>query len=533
MKVFARILMLTGAVVLASSVSSYAVAVWFGDQSYTSLEELDLALEEGDISETEYDILVGAFLSGALPDSTDYLDIRLVDKAEFQEQPQRREEFGLRYRATLIQDLDADYGIRRYDRLRYQRNGWKSELSLERNESGGEIIRSRYVDYRRGGRQVTLGSYSLKLGQGVTIGNSPFTSKLRDNGTLGQSFLLPVKNRENGILIKLDQKNTRFSLFASQLEGADYYRRSAGGMVAVDFSAAETGLIFLHQQIGDRHGNSHRANFLAPAFAIKYGAVKLAGESSFELGGGSAHLYSIESSGSGAVLRQQLLLLSYSTQYRNPQSGGYAYSDYEQIELNDFDFSYSDKRSGRIGIALSSRYKAGKNMMVRGDVVRWRNRIDDRQCVAARGLVKFSRRGGFLKEVSLRGIWEDFDLTNRIADQRRLISTTFRLDLQEKQEVRFYSRWEERRSGSSPKYPLRLQCDWKGAISRNIRGGIGSYYYDPDSRRRGDDYLAVYLEQNVRQTNWVDLTFRCKSRYYRVEARWRDWEVRAEADVHY
>lgn len=535
MKLLARAIVLACVVGVVFSGSSYAIPVWYGERYYTSLAELDLALEAGEITETEYGILAEVYLSGVLPDSTEYLDIEFEEEREVITPSGnglvRREPFGLRYRGSLIQDLESEYGFRRYDRFALRRNGWYCGLSFEQQSGEDALVRSRSVTYRHSTGQVTVGSYSLKLGQGVTIGNSAFSRRLRSYGSLSESFLLPLKNRENGVLVEQRVRGLGMSLFISQLKGQEFTRRAVGGEIEFNHDYSNVGVIVLNQGIGREGEIARRVDYVAPNFRLRVNEFEVEGESSMMLSGGNAHVYSI--SGDFEEVRQQLVIFSYARGYLNPQSGGFAYSDYEQAEIEGVGFSYSDKRSGRIGIAVSTEWRAAPRVTMQGDLVRWQSRKDDRQCIAGRGLVSITDVSKTFSEMIVRGVWEDFSLTEISGDGKRLISVSTLLRFGGDRRLRFYGKVGRRESSAGRRYPLRLQFDLRGLLESIPVVDFGGYYYDPDQGSADDEYVALYLQQEQGYENWLRFAVRWRTRYHFGERRWRDWELRVSADVRY
>ncbi len=509
---------------LVSAAPHSLTSVWFGGREYDDLAELDRARGAGEISDEEYEILTEALLTGEVSDSASYLGITLEEAV-----PQRTGPRRLGYRGTLVQPLEEGGEYRRYDLIDFKQNEWECELDFEQRGAEPVLIRSRSISYKRGRTQLTLGSYSLKLGRGVAVGNAVFTSTLRREGSLVESLLLPVKNRENGFKGGTVIGPLAMTIFHSQLEGKEFYRKSSGGEVSLQMEKGAIGFIAMRQSVGAIGGESLVRHFIGPALAIEWAHLQCAGESSFLIDGGGGHSYSLEYNFEG--VKQEVGVFSYSRGYRNPQSGGYAYSDYEQMEIGEIALSFSDKRSGRIGVTLSTLYAPTKVIRVQADLVRWRNRLDERECVAARGGVVLKPASGFLRDISVRGVWEDFDIAGAGVDQNRYLSTTTRFRLSTESDLKFYARLQERNSSSGRRLPVRIQADFRREMGRSLAARAGVYLYDPDWGVTADQYGGWYVEQVWQRELLFELATRVGSRYQPNADGWSDWEVRMVAEA--
>jgi hypothetical protein len=316
-------------------------------------------------------------------------------------------------------------------------------------------------------------------------------------------------------------------LFVSDLAGADFQRTAFGTFVEIDRAKRTVGLIFASQHLGRNTGDRVRDEYLAPYFCFAAKSLTLSGESSFGLGSSPAHVFqaAIERS----RIKQELTFFSYARNYQNLQSGGYAYSDYETTTIAPLDFSYSDKRAGRIGVATSSTLEITSDVDVGVGLVRWNNRIDNRRCVAAKASASSRRLAGKRGQFRLRMIWEDFDLAAG-TESRQLISTSARTSLTRKVEFEGTVKTERRRRSGTLSFPFAAEVDLLWQQSGNLATAIALRYYNPDVANAATDYAQLTIGEKLTRFKLFSLWIKTQTRYLFDRQRLDGWEARVYLD---
>ncbi|TFH64284.1 MAG: hypothetical protein E4G91_06270, partial [Candidatus Zixiibacteriota bacterium] len=329
-------------------------------------------------------------------------------------------------------------------------------LSFELRNQKQLLFRSRSLRYKYSAGEVILGSYDLRLGQGVTQGLGSYHTQLHEDNDFGSSLRLPIKNRHNGILIRQRFGVIRTGLLLSNIEGADFHRTAIGSFVEIGQSKRSAGVVFLRQQLGSNGDAKLHQEYFAPYFRFSARTLTLSGESSFGLGSSAAHVYQAEIV--RRRVRQDFTFFSYARSYHNLQSGGYAYSDYEELSFDAINFSYRDKRAGRVGLATSSTLEIVVNVDIGVSFVRWNNRLDNRHCAAAKGGLAMDKFAGTRNKIIVRAIWENLDLTAD-SSSRHLVSLSTQSPIGRSVEVESQWKFERRVRSGAPTSPFSVRAD--------------------------------------------------------------------------
>jgi hypothetical protein len=501
--------------------------VYFHEYTYTTLDELDQALEAGDITYDDYLLLMESFLGSpdndTLTDETTKLEI--VDTVAAA--ADRKSRLRLSYRGSLQQKLEKERAFVRYDRLACEWGRLRLDLSFELRNQEQLLFRSRSLRYKHTGGEVTAGSYSLRLGQGVTQGLGSYHTLLHEDNDFGSSLRLPIKNRHNGILIRQRFGAIQTGLWLSDVRGADLYRTAIGSFVEIGKSKRSAGVIFLRQQIGREGNTNQHQEYLAPYFRLSAKALTLSGESSFGLGSSAAHVYQadIES----RRIRQDFTFFSYARGYQNLQSGGYAYSDYEELSIDDINFSYRDKRTGRVGLAMSSTTEITKDVDIGVSLVRWNNRMDNRRCAAVKANLAMDRFAGTHNKVVVRAIWENLDLT-AASSSRRLVSLSTQSPLGRSFEVESQLKIESRVRSGSTTSPFNVRIDLLWRVFHDLAVTVTLKYYNPDIDRSANDYFHFAVGQKLIRQKAFSLWVKAQTKYLFDRQRLDVWEARINCE---
>jgi hypothetical protein len=505
--------------------SATATPGFFLDQVYQALDQLDQALESGDIDYSDYETLVESFIMSPFGDiEADQETIlkgadSLADVATG---------VRLRYRGSVAQKLGVDRGYTRYHRMSANLRMVSLDLSVEQRNPGETLVRSRSVAFKHARGQVILGSYNLKIGNGLTVGNGRYVSELRRRDHFGSSLVQPVMNHENGLLVRQKISLCDGTLFVSRIEGDEFYNLVYGSALEFRTRRQNLGVVFIGQQLGQFHGSRQVDNYLAPFVSLSSGGLKFVGESSFGLRAAVAHWYQLEVRNQNT--RHEAAFFSYGQDYHNLQSGGYAYSDYRQTRIDEIGLTYSDKRSGRVGASLSSRAEFADQAVIGATFVRWQDRIDGRQCAAAMLNLADKTLARNSLSISVRAIWEDFDL-ERHSNNRRLVSVTTGWKLTPRLTLESNHKIERRLRSGRILYPFRTRFDFQWAITKAIFGTATLDYHDSDLRVGNDRTLGISVGQKITRSRFFSFWIKGQTRYWVDRQVARDWELRVYCDL--
>jgi hypothetical protein len=515
-------------ILLCADAHIYATTpVSFHESTYTTLDQLDQALEEGEISYDDYLLLMESFLGSPYDDILTDENIKLESADTVAAVDNGKSRLRLSYHGSLQQKLEKERGFVRYDRLACEWGKLRLDLSFELHNQKQLIFRSRSLRYRHSGGEVILGSYDLRLGQGVTQGLGSYHTQLHEDSDFGSSLRLPIKNRHNGILIRQHFGAIQTGLLLSDIEGADFYRTAIGSFVEIGQPKRSAGVVFLRQQLG-RNGNTKRhQEYFAPYFRFSAKTLTLSGESSFGLGSSAAHMYREEIE--RRRVRQDITFFNYARDYQNLQSGGYAYSDYEELSIDDIGFSYRDKRAGRVGLATSSTLEIVDDVDVGLSLVRWNNRLDNRRCAAAKASLAMDKFAGTRNKIIVRAIWENFDL---IADSsnRRLVSVSTKSPISRSVEVESQWKFERRMRSGTPTSPFSVRADLLWRVFRDLAATVTLKYYNPNLGRSSSDYFHFAVGQKLTRLKAFSLWIKAQTKYLFDQQRLDVWEARVNCD---
>jgi len=512
---------------LCADVHIYATTpVYFHENTYTTLDQLDQALEEGEITYDDYLLLMESFLGSddddILTDET--IKLKSADTVAAVEGGKSR--LRLSYHGSLQQKLEKELAFVRYDRLACEWGKLRLDLSFELRNQKQLLFRSRSLRYKHSGGELIVGSYDLRLGQGVTQGLASYHKPLHEDNDFGSSLRLPIKNRHNGVLIRQHLGDIQAGLLFSDIEGADFYRTAIGTFVEIGQSKRSAGVIFLRQQLG-RKGTKQHQEYFAPYFRFSARTLTLSGESSFGLGSSAAHVYQVEIE--HRRIRQDFTFFSYAQGYKNLQSGGYAYSDYEDLSIDDIGFTYRDKRAGRVGLATSSTLEIIDDVDVGVSLVRWNNRLDNRRCAAAKASLAMDRFAGTRNKIIVRAIWENLDLTAD-SSSRRLVSLSTQSPISRSVEMESQWKFERRVRSGSPTSPFSVRTDLLWRVLRDLAATVTLKYYNPNLGRSSSDYFHFAVGQKLTRLKAFSLWVKAQTKYLIDRQRLDVWEARVNCD---
>jgi hypothetical protein len=510
----------------AAAPVSATIPVYFHERTYATLDELDQALEEGEITYDDYLLLMEHFLASDDDDIPTDETIKLKSADTVADVEGGKSRLRLSYHGSLQQKLDEDRAFVRYDRLACEWGKLHLDLSFELRNQKQLLFRSRSLRYKHSGGEVILGSYNLRLGQGVTQGLGSYHTQLHEDNDFGSSLRLPIKNRHNGILIRQHLGSIQTGLLLSDIEGADYYRTAIGSFVEIGQSKRCAGVVFLRQQLG-RNGAKQHQEYFAPYFRFSARTLTLSGESSFGLGSSAAHVYQAEIERSR--VRQDFTVFSYARGYQNLQSGGYAYSDYEDLSIDDIGFTYRDKRAGRVGLATSSTLEIIDDVDIGVSLVRWNNRLDNRHCAAVKASLAMDRFAGTRNKIIVRAIWENLDLTAD-SSSRRLVSLSTQSPISRSVEVESQWKLERRVRSGAPTSPFSVRADLLWLVFHDLAATVTLKYYNPNLGRSSNDYFQFVVGQKLTRLKAFSLWVKAQTKYLFDRQRLDVWEARVNCD---
>jgi hypothetical protein len=228
-------------------------------------------------------------------------------------------------------------------------------------------------------------------------------------------------------------------------------------------------------------------------------------------------------------LSQSFTLFSYAKSYQNLESGGYAYSDYDDATVDEVGLEYREKRAGRRGIAIGQTLNFHPEKLT-AQLVRWENRLDDRQCVAARLTFEQSNRFRILRKFRLQAIYQDLDIEHG-ADTRKLI--TISTELQPSTSIVYENQHkvEQRVLAGRKKYPFRSRHDLAWRINSNLESTVMINYYNSDLSSEGNDQLTLAAGQELQAGRDFRFSGRLQTRYKFATEKLDNWELRINLEV--
>jgi hypothetical protein len=501
--------------------------VLFHENTYTTLDQLDQALAEGEINYDDYLLLMESFLGSPAEDVFTDETIRQKSADTVTAVEGGISRLRLSYHGSLQQKLEKERDFVRYDRLACEFGKIRLDLSFELRNQKQLLFRSRSLRYKHTGGEVILGSYNLRLGQGVTQGLGSYHTQLHEDGDFGSSLRLPIKNRHNGILIRQRFDIISTGLLLSDIEGMDFYRTAIGSFIEVGQPKRSVGIVFLRQQLGRSDSTKQHQEYLAPYFRFSAKTLTLSGESSLGLGSSAAHVYQMEIE--RRRVRQDFTYFNYGRGYRNLQSGGYAYSDYDELSIDGINFSYRDKRAGRVGVATSSTLEIAEDVDIGMSLVRWNSRLDNRRCAAAKASLTMDKFAGTCNKIIVRMIWENFDLAAD-SSSRRLVSLSTQSPFGRSVEMESQWKFERRVRSGAATSPFSIRTDLQWRVFRNLAATMTSKYYNPNLGYSSSDYFHFAIGQKLTRLKAFTLWVKAQTKYLIDRQRLDVWEARVNCD---
>ena len=497
--------------------------IYFSDQVFRSLDQLDEALANGEISQEYYDDVLAEFV-GPVPIESLVRDDVLQQQRVVAENRQFPE---LYYRADYRQGLEREFATTRYDRFALAGRKYSVTASLEKRSNRSYLVRDFEFSVRRPYWKIEIGNINPSYASGLTVGRSGLHHELHSADDFGSSILFPTQNRKNGVAFSREFRSSRLSTFASRVEGSRFHGQSLGSDFAVDIGKAELGLVMLRQQFGEFGVRSRTINYLAPHFQAGELFRVLTTESSFQLGGASAHFVQFEMK--SRPLTQSYAIFSYGTKFQNLESGGYAYSDYDEATLDEVGLEYREKRAGRRGIAIEQSFRF-RYESLNAQLVHWQNRLDDRQCVAGRLTFEQSNRLKILNRIRLQAFYQDLDIEHA-TDTRKVVALSTELDPSSSFIYENQYKIEQRVLNGAKKYPFRSRHDFSLKINPQLESIAMLNFYDGDLKTSGNSQLTLAIGEKLTTHNEFRFSGRLQTRYKFSTERLDNWELRINLEV--
>lgn len=518
-------------------ITSSALPIFFTDQVFRSIEQLDEALAAGEISEEDYELVREALLGENWLIDGKQLPLETTDYAEGFA-PKNFVAGSTKsvwsYRSThAINKLHS-----RIDRLSFRDARWSLAVDMERTRAGDWRIRKRSFGYHWG--QVAgagLGDVDPWSWGILTVGNRSAPAALRQKGDFGSSWLFPSLARQNGIggwlQIGRIGRNLRLQGYSSHVEGSRHSRTSHALAIEMRLREDQYGLTVLHQSIGELGRTPRRAVFLAPQFKKRFEIFTLYGESSLMTNGGAAHQYRLERRSPWGSI--SVLAFAYGRNYRNVESGGYAYGDYSTTEISEIDFEYSDKRTGRRGLAVETEHSLNREVTWRSELIRWRNSLEGREGVAVRVVWMRSGRArtSLVRMLRLQGLWEDLDMAASAADSRQWLTATTELRLSERLRSESLVRIGRRTLSERERAEWRARNEIEDKVAGKFRLAAAVDWRDSDWGRGGDEKLLLAISERYVDSAFSGISLVVQTRYYPERGKLDDWEVRLDTKLEF
>jgi len=246
------------------------------------------------------------------------------------------------------------------------KQGLKAAFRLHREYSGVERFVYRKLEYRpQNGalKRLVLGNYTTRLGLGTIIG---YRGKLLDFSEEidGESILFPDYGGYNGIQAQIKKGNSEVETVFSQTRDCDFAIRTIGGSFGLKKKIFSPSVILsmtiLENRSSDESINDFKygLNFHSK-YANGYNELEISAQSGEESSFGAfltegGHLF-----GRGKV---DYSLWIYSDKFWDLTAGSKAASIRMINEIEEVDFSYSDKRSGQEGGLFKTTVELSENL---------------------------------------------------------------------------------------------------------------------------------------------------------------------------
>ncbi len=523
------------AMILAIFATGNGFPIFFTDQSYRSLEQLDEALANGEITQEYYDEAVAVFAG----DGNSYSEI------EFDLEDPKRPMFNrksslptrglhLKYNTTVQQEMEESFRSVRYDHFLVRSGGVGFDFSTEHKYGQSVRVRSRQFNaYTNDSRWlISVGNFEHQPACGVTFGARVAPPPLRGQSNTAESALYPLRSSGNGLHVSYFGLDPRLEIdgFISRTKGEGFTNTTVGGDIGVGNRFGVPGLVVMSQRIVNSDGRSQTHNYIAPWFYRgSWRGIDAIGESSFQIGGAAAHYYEVSRARWERTFGFTLAGFSYAKNYRNVQSNGYAFSDNEEVTIDKIGLEYSDKRPGRVGILFEQDID-WRTERLTFQLVRWDNRLDDRQCVAGRLTFEQSGRFPLLNRLRVQAIYQNLDIKHD-TDTRKLITVTVKLMTTGVFIYENQHKVEQRVLNSVKKYPFRSRHDFTWKITNDLETTAMINYYDSDLNSSDDNQLTFAVGQDVDTGQDLRFAGRVQTRYRFATQKLDNWELRINLEV--
>ncbi len=510
--------------VIALSVTASALPLYFVDQYFRTIEELDEALRNGEITPEDYDEMRDWFLEAhqMLPDMLPRFSYRA---------PERYPEWGrLSYSGKYRFNVDDNAELIRDDAFALTGNSIlpriRAELSLQRTTGGIERVASRklviaFPDFPI----IQIGNV---LGSGMpsrlSTGGFAIRSALNRQSNFANSILFPTRARSNGIEIMHSFNGLRVATQLSHQEGVAHGFSSLSLRTDKGQERVRWGFVVSHHRLAKFGGAEKRLTFVAPMLKLDHNAFGFLGESCVGISAAAAHQYSVTLKRAGGKL--QVLAFDYGKEFWNLDSDGYAYSDYSGVRFDEIDFEYSEKRAGRRGVLIESEVGTRKRKLV-GEIVRWRNRLEERDAAAARVTAAYRPDNRVLRELRLQTIWEDFDLKRELRS-RRQVTVNSEWQFGAHWRVESLHRLAQHHREATERKEWRWMQSVRCQVNKEMNLEVAADWRDSDWQRGGNERLLLTLAQEVDAGHNAQFRFLAQTRYYPERDKLTDWEVRVE-----
>ncbi|HEX2896751.1 MAG TPA: hypothetical protein VHP63_01710, partial [candidate division Zixibacteria bacterium] len=242
----------------------------------------------------------------------------------------------------------------------------KAAFRLHREYSGVERFVYRKLEYRpKNGilKRLVLGNYTTRLGLGTIIG---YRGKLLDfsNEIDGESILYPDYGGYNGIQAQMKNKGLEGEAVFSQVRDSAFAIKTFGGSFGHKGKSFSPSVILamtnLENRIQDKSIDDFKYGLnLHSKYANGYNEFEISAQS------GEENSFGTFVTEGGHLFDQGKLdyaLWIYSDQFLDLTAGSKAASIRTTSEIEEVDFSYSDKRSGQEGGLFKSTVELSQNL---------------------------------------------------------------------------------------------------------------------------------------------------------------------------
>ncbi len=258
--------------------------------------------------------------------------------------------------STRIEE-NGDSRYRTSGELSYQ--DWlKVAFRLHREYSGIERLVYRRLEFKPQNsplRRVVLGNYTTRLGLGTIMG---YRGKLLDfsDEINGESFLYPDYGGCNGIQLEFKGGKSGGELAYSQVRDSGHALSTFAGSFGIEYKSLKPAVIVAVSNLRNRVTDLSINDF---KYGVNLESKYTNGYNRFEISAQSG-----EKNSFGAFVTEGRHLFNnaainysgwlYNDNYLDLAGGSKAASIRQTVEIDEVDFSYSDKRSGQEGGLLKT-----------------------------------------------------------------------------------------------------------------------------------------------------------------------------------